>query len=205
MKKTQIFIFLALSSIVFSGCQRLTPKLPEEKEATVKEVLEKPQDFQEVEVKLTGILKVSKEKGLILKDEDYKIKVSTESSGIAPEDFVNEKVEVGGTLKEEVKEPTLEMSWVGILPKNQAREIAIEKKVALASVLDVDEGEIEVVSTEAVDWPDSSLGAPEEGKMYMQVITPGFKIIYKAQGKAYEVHTNQDGILAVLVEPRVEL
>ena len=196
---------LILALLICSGCQKMIPKLPEEKETTIEEILARPQDFQEVEIKLTGVLKASKEKGLKLIDKDFEIKVSTESSGIAPADFVNEKVEVGGVLKGGVKELTLEMGWVGILPKSQAREIAIEKKAALASVLKVDEGEIEVVSTEVVDWPDSSLGAPEEGKMYMQVITPGFKIIYKAQGKTYEVHTNQDGTLAVLIKPRTEL
>jgi len=194
-----------MCSLVFSGCQKLTPKLPEEKEARVQEVLENPQDFQAVEVKLTGVLKLAKEKELILEDEGFEIKVSTESSGIGVEDFLNEKVETGGVLKEGVKELVLEMNWVGIVPKPQAVEVAEEKREALASFLKINEGEIEVVSTQSVDWPDTSLGVPEEGKMYMQVITPGYKIVYKAKGKTYEVHTDRDGTLAVLVEPRTEL
>lgn len=204
MMKKYVFFFLVFS-LVFSGCQKLTPKLPEEREATIEELLKSPQDFQEVEVKSTGVLRASKAKGLFLKDEDFEIKVSTKSSGIAPEDFLNEKVEVGGALKEEEKEVVLEMNWVGILPKEEALEVAGEKRIVLASFLEVAEEEIEIVSSEAVDWPNSALGAPEEGKMYFQVIIPGFKIIYKVKSTTYEVHTNQDGSQAVLVEPRTEL
>lgn len=65
--------------------------------------------------------------------------------------------------------------------------------------------EIEIASVEPIDWPDTSLGAPEKGKMYLQVITPGFKIVYKVKGKEYEVHTNEEGNMAILLEPRTEL
>ena len=199
------FQILMLVLLLLSGCQRLTPKLLEEREATIEELLKSPQDFQEVEVNLIGVLQVSKTKGLFLKDEDFEIKVSTKSSGIAPEDFLDEKVEVGGVLKEEEKETVLEMNWVGILPKEEWLEMAGKKRMALASFLEVAEEEIEIVSSEAVDWPNSALGAPEEGKMYFQVIIPGFKIIYEFEGETYEVHTNNDGSQAVLVNPRTEL
>lgn len=204
-KKYFIFLLLFSSLVVFSGCQKLTPKLPEETEATIQEILENPKKFQDAEVKLTGVLISSKKNGLVLREEGFEIKVSTESSGIAAEDFLDKEVELGGVLKEGAEEPILEMSWVGVIPKEEAIEVAEEKKAALASVLEIDVEKIEVVSSEAVDWSDTSLGAPEPGKMYAQVITPGFKIIYKAEGKTYEVHTNQDGTLAVLLEPRTEL
>jgi hypothetical protein len=50
--------------------------------------------------------------------------------------------------------------------------------------------EIKLIKEEAVDWPDTSLGYPEEGMMYAQVITPGFRIILKAQDKLYEYHSD---------------
>ncbi|GAB4439413.1 MAG: hypothetical protein Kow0031_21260 [Anaerolineae bacterium] len=49
---------------------------------------------------------------------------------------------------------------------------------------------IAVVSVEATDWPDASLGCPQEGFMYAQVITPGFLITLEAQGQTFEYHTN---------------
>lgn len=34
------------------------------------------------------------------------------------------------------------------------------------------------------------MGFPEEGMMYTQVITPGFRIILKAEGNFYEYHSD---------------
>jgi hypothetical protein len=53
--------------------------------------------------------------------------------------------------------------------------------------------EISLVSMEAVDWSDASLGCPQEGYMYAQVITPGFLIVLEAQGQPYEYHTDRTG------------
>ena len=51
--------------------------------------------------------------------------------------------------------------------------------------------EIAIVSVEPVEWSDASLGCPQEGMMYAQVITPGFLIILEAGGQQYEYHANQ--------------
>jgi hypothetical protein len=45
-----------------------------------------------------------------------------------------------------------------------------------AAMLGVDPGSIEVVRVEAIDWPDTALGCPEEGGVYAAVITPGYRI-----------------------------
>ncbi len=51
--------------------------------------------------------------------------------------------------------------------------------------------DIRLASIEAVDWNDASLGCPQEGFMYAQVITPGYLIVLEAQGQLYEYHTDQ--------------
>lgn len=51
--------------------------------------------------------------------------------------------------------------------------------------------EIRLISIESVEWSDTSLGCPQEGFMYAQVITPGYLIVLEAQGQQYEYHTNQ--------------
>jgi hypothetical protein len=61
--------------------------------------------------------------------------------------------------------------------------------------------EIKVVSIEAVDWPDTSLGCPEEGMMYAQVITLGYKIVLEAQGQQYEYHTNEQDYVVLCPRP----
>jgi len=52
-------------------------------------------------------------------------------------------------------------------------------------------GEISVVSVEAVQWPDASLGCPQPGMMYAQVITPGFRVVLEAEGLTYVYHTDR--------------
>jgi hypothetical protein len=48
--------------------------------------------------------------------------------------------------------------------------------------------EIELVSLEPIDWPDSSLGCPRPDFSYLQVITPGHLALLRHGGVTYEVH-----------------
>lgn len=81
--------------------------------------------------------------------------------------------------------------------RQQAMDAA---RAALAAKLGVDESTLDVTDVEAVDWPDTSLGAPEPGKMYAQVITPGFRVTIVQGGETYEYHTGKVGaqVTAVL-------
>ena len=63
-------------------------------------------------------------------------------------------------------------------------------KKDLSEKLNIPIGDIKLVKEEAVEWPDTSLGYPEEGIMYAQVITPGFRIILKVRDKLYEYHSD---------------
>jgi len=73
---------------------------------------------------------------------------------------------------------------------------ALEKKVedaarqALAKRAGISNGEISIVSIDARSWPDSSLGCPEEGRFYLQVVTPGYAIRLEARGQIYEYHVD---------------
>jgi hypothetical protein len=63
----------------------------------------------------------------------------------------------------------------------------------LATRLDIDISEITVVSTEAKEWGDSSIGCPAPGYAYAQVITPGYQITVETDGEQYTYHTDQNG------------
>lgn len=63
------------------------------------------------------------------------------------------------------------------------RDLVQEKGITL--------NKIEVVQAHAVQWPDASLGCPQPGKMYAQVVTPGYQIILAADGQEYDYHANQ--------------
>lgn len=61
--------------------------------------------------------------------------------------------------------------------------------------------EIRVFSWEPVDWPDTSLGCPEPGMMYAQVIVPGYLVVLEVRGELYRVHTDQSGERIVFCLP----
>jgi len=47
--------------------------------------------------------------------------------------------------------------------------------------------DVEVLSETAVDFGDSSLGCPQPGNSYLQVITPGYKVLAEYDGIIYDV------------------
>lgn len=49
--------------------------------------------------------------------------------------------------------------------------------------------QVRVISAQRVDWPDSSLGCPQPGFMYSQIVTPGYRITVEANGR-HEYHTD---------------
>jgi hypothetical protein len=66
---------------------------------------------------------------------------------------------------------------------------------------DVRPSEIKVVSVEAVEWRNTSLGCPQPDMMYAQVITPGYVIVLEAGSKTYEYHTDQRTKVVLCGEP----
>ena len=48
--------------------------------------------------------------------------------------------------------------------------------------------DLRVLSVEPKQWPDSSLGCPQRGMSYLQVITDGYVVTFGAEGKTHEVH-----------------
>ena len=76
-------------------------------------------------------------------------------------------------------------------PAGQGAERAIQlARQDMAQKLNVPLDEIREVSVEAMEWPDTSLGCPQPGMMYAQVITPGFRVVLAAKGQTVEYHTD---------------
>jgi hypothetical protein len=76
--------------------------------------------------------------------------------------------------------------------------IAAVVKPILASSLGIAESNIQVVSTQIIEWPDSCLGVPPPGIACAQMVTPGYIVTLEANGQQYEYHTNAD---ASVVKP----
>ena len=52
---------------------------------------------------------------------------------------------------------------------------------------------LQVVSSEAVTWPDASIGCPRPGMQYAQVLVPGFRIRIQASTELLEYHAGRGG------------
>lgn len=74
-------------------------------------------------------------------------------------------------------------------------QIAEMARHELAADLGIPVEDIVVEQVEPVEWPDSSLGVPQPGYMYTQVITPGYRILLRHGAERYEYHANQGGTL----------
>lgn len=78
----------------------------------------------------------------------------------------------------------------------RTRAVAVAREL-LAAELGCADDALTIVRVEEVDWSDSSLGCPEPGMMYMQVIIPGYKLTFSDSTRSYEVHTGRQGTPAV--------
>ena len=79
-----------------------------------------------------------------------------------------------------------------VKPPAKAEHVVQLARQDLAQKLGLATDAIQLVSVEMVEWSDTSLGCPQPGMMYAQVITPGFRIILAAKDQTYEYHTDMD-------------
>lgn len=79
----------------------------------------------------------------------------------------------------------------------QAQPLIDKAKEHLAKRKGVSPDQIDVLKVEAVQWRDSSLGNPQPGQMYAQVITPGYRIVLSGQGKEFVYHTDMRHVVPI--------
>jgi hypothetical protein len=70
-----------------------------------------------------------------------------------------------------------------------------------ARALGVPPEQVTLVSVDATQWPDASLGCPEAGKSYAPAITPGFRAIVSVAGQRHELHADAAGRAVVCPAP----
>lgn len=68
--------------------------------------------------------------------------------------------------------------------------LVAQARADLAKRLGAAADAIALHKAEARDWPDTALGCPEPGKMYAQVITPGFVVVLESAGREYSYHSD---------------
>jgi len=108
--------------------------------------------------------------------------------------------ETGGTgTGVPTPEPQREKATMTPVPTPAATEVELQAGAEqiiqlaqkdLAQRLSLAPEAIRLVSVKAMEWSDASLGCPQPGMMYAQVITPGFRAVLEAEGQTYEYHTD---------------
>ena len=78
--------------------------------------------------------------------------------------------------------------------------VAAAALTVLAESMGASETGFSLDSATPEQWSDASLGCPQEGFAYAQVVTPGYKLLFSYEGAVYAVHTNVDGSHAVVCE-----
>lgn len=75
-------------------------------------------------------------------------------------------------------------------PSNlEAEQIVLQAKQDLAKQLTISVDQISLVEAQEVTWPDSSLGCPQLGMMYTQVLVDGYLIRLRVGDRIYEYHS----------------
>jgi hypothetical protein len=59
----------------------------------------------------------------------------------------------------------------------------------------VDVADVTLVSADAIDWPSGALGCPRMGFLYIDVITPGFRVVVRAGDRDYDYRAARDGAI----------
>ncbi len=69
-------------------------------------------------------------------------------------------------------------------------------RIDISERLNISIDSIQLVRVVPMEWPDTSLGYPEEGKAYAQVITPGLRIVLGVGSTLYEYHSDTERVIA---------
>ncbi len=80
----------------------------------------------------------------------------------------------------------------------RGEEYVVDRSVSdLSQRLGVSEDDVQVVSVEAVEWSDSSLGCPAEGMDYAEVIFSGYEVILQVDEDVYSYHSDEGRIIVL--------
>ena len=83
-------------------------------------------------------------------------------------------------------EPTLPINDPGVDIENP---LVIQAREDLAGRLGISPNQIALLSYEEVVWPDASLGCPQPGMAYIQVLQDGALIRLSVEGQVYDYHS----------------
>ncbi len=129
--------------------------------------------------------------------------ISNDSTGVAPSTAVSSVPSTAPEASAPVAEasPAASISNISgdFTNGDASNSAAVEAQAMsrLAAQINQPSDSLKLVSKEATEWSDSSLGCPDPATMYMQVLVSGFKLTYNDGTRDYNVHTDDTGQRAV--------
>ena len=72
-------------------------------------------------------------------------------------------------------------------------DVALNIRNRVSEILGVPVESIQLKSIEPMEWPDSCLGLPEPDEACTQAITPGWLLVFSADGQDYRFRVDQTG------------
>ncbi len=112
-------------------------------------------------------------------EELHRVHIADERAIICEKPF-------GGVLK---RPPLASGTWYIDRLKETARKDLADKLAASPE-------HISVVKVEGRRWNDSSLGCPQSGHQYLQVVTDGYRFTLEHEGSQYTYHTDRRRVFA---------
>ena len=120
------------------------------------------------------------------------------------------------SVEVEITEPALESSPSSAeesenMSQEESHPHVFKAKDDLANRTNIPFDQIEVVSVQSMTWPDSSMGCPQPGMAYTQVLQDGLLIQLQAGGFNYNYHSggNREPFLCIQTntskEPSIKL
>ena len=62
-----------------------------------------------------------------------------------------------------------------------------------SAAFNINPASISVLIDEEVEWPSSALGCAKPGMNYLDVISPGFRVVIEQGGQQYSYHAGRNG------------
>lgn len=104
-----------------------------------------------------------------------------------------ERVQIDGQWYESDGALLQPLPTAGAPATSELERVSEAARALAAEQLGLEGAKLLVRQVKAVTWPDTSLGCPQEGYLYAQVLTPGYKVLLEGPAATYEVHLDAQG------------
>lgn len=93
------------------------------------------------------------------------------------------------------------MPQIKTTPSPELESLIEMAKKDLGQQFSIPATDITLIEAREIIWPDSSLGCPNPSSMYLQVLTPGYLIRFRALDQEIEFHADQQDTLIYCPNP----